>query len=86
MRFRTGVVIGFGAGYYFGAKAGRERFEQLERVLTKVRESDAVDSAADKAKAVIDLSVERARDLIESHSDAGSPTKVIVTPPDPSLN
>ncbi len=83
MRFRTGLLVGFGTGYYFGAKAGRERFEQLDRVLTKVRESEAIDTAADKAKAVIDLSVERARDLIESRDQ---PDAVIVTPPDPSLN
>ncbi len=82
---RTGLLIGFGAGYYFGAKAGRERFEQLDRVLTKVRESEAIDTATEKAKAVIDLSVERARDLIETRDEPDVDT-VIVTPPDPSLN
>jgi len=65
MRFRTGLAIGLGAGYYYGSKAGRQRFEQLDRVLTKVRESDALDVATDKAKAVLDIGVERARDLIE---------------------
>ena len=72
MRFRLGLTIGFGAGYYYGAKAGRQRFEQLDRVLTKVRESEALDVATDKAKAVIDLSVERARDLIEPDEQGGS--------------
>ena len=43
-------------------------------------------AALDKAKAVIDLSVERARDLIESHSEPDPTGTVIVTPPDPSLN
>ncbi|MDQ6696312.1 MAG: hypothetical protein M3Z46_02495 [Actinomycetota bacterium] len=86
MSLRTGLLIGFGAGYYFGAKAGRERFEQLDRVLTKVRESEAVDTAAEKAKAVLDLSVERARDLIESRDGSDDAATVIVTPPDPSLN
>ncbi len=83
---RTGLLIGFGAGYYFGAKAGRERFEQLDRVLTKVRESEAVDTATEKARAVIDLSVERARDLMDSHDGSDPPDTVTVTPPDPSLN
>jgi len=86
MHFRTGLVLGLGVGYYFGAKAGRERFEQLDRVLTKVRESEAIDTAAEKARAVLDLSVERARDLIESHGEADAAERVIVTPPDPSLN
>lgn len=29
MRFRAGFVIGFGVGYVLGARAGRERYEQL---------------------------------------------------------
>jgi hypothetical protein len=37
MKFRTGLVIGFGLGYYFGAKAGRERYIQIERFLDKAR-------------------------------------------------
>jgi hypothetical protein len=86
MSLRTGLLIGFGAGYYFGAKAGRERFEQLDRVLTKVRESEAIDTAAEKAKAVIDLSVERARDLIDSRDNPDESETVIVTPPDPTYN
>ena len=73
MRFRLGLVIGFGAGYYYGAKAGRQRFEQLDRVLTKVKTSEALDVATDKARAVLDLSVERARDLIETETSSRTP-------------
>jgi hypothetical protein len=71
MRFRLGLIVGFGAGYYFGAKAGRERYEQLNRWLRQARESDAFETATDKAKAVVDLGVERARDLVAS-DDNGS--------------
>jgi hypothetical protein len=35
MRFKIGLVIGFGAGYYLGAKAGSQRYEQLHRWLQK---------------------------------------------------
>lgn len=31
MRFRMGVITGFAAGYVLGARAGRERYEQLAR-------------------------------------------------------
>jgi hypothetical protein len=61
-----GVMVGFGAGYYLGAKAGRERYEQLNRMVRKVKRSEAFDAATDKAKAVVDLGVERARDLVDS--------------------
>src|SRR5688572_2686422 len=39
MRFRTGVLVGFGVGYYYGAKAGPDRYHQMDRVLTNVRRS-----------------------------------------------
>jgi hypothetical protein len=66
MRFRLGLIIGFGAGYYFGAMAGRERYEQMNRLIQRAKESDAFDTATDKARAVVDLGVERARDLVTS--------------------
>ena len=62
MRFRAGLVVGFGVGYYFGAKAGRQRYVQLHDWLRG--------PATDKAKAVIDLGVERARDLVEREDDS----------------
>ena len=56
MRFRLGVVVGFAVGYYFGAKAGRTRYLQLREWL-------------DKARPVVDLGMERARDLVERSDD-----------------
>ena len=32
--------MGFAVGYYLGAKAGRERFEQIDQWLEKVRGTD----------------------------------------------
>jgi hypothetical protein len=65
MRFRTGLVVGLGVGYYLGAKAGRGRAEQIDRWLQRARESELMDTAAEKARAVVDLGVERARDIID---------------------
>ena len=66
MRFRAGLVIGFAAGYYFGTAAGRERHEQIKQTIRKVKRSDAYDTVTDKAHAVVDLGVERAKDLVDS--------------------
>lgn len=63
MRFRVGIVMGFAAGYYLGTKAGIEQHKRINEIVRKARYSDAVDLAAGKAKAVVDLGVERARDL-----------------------
>jgi len=80
MRFRMGVIVGFGAGYYLGAKAGRERYEQLNRTIRKVRRSQALDTATDKAKAVVDLGMERARDLVDSKLGNGEKPEVGTDP------
>jgi hypothetical protein len=64
VRFRFGLIVGLAIGYYFGARAGRSRYVQMERWLQKARESEVAEAAAEKAKAVIDLTVERARDLL----------------------
>ena len=68
MKFKLGIIIGFCSGYYLGARAGRARYEQLNRFIGKVRRSEAVDIATDKAKAVVDLSVERAKDFVGEHT------------------
>jgi hypothetical protein len=54
--------------------AGRERYEQLNRLIRKAKRSDAFDTASEKAKAVVDLGVERAKDAVEStfNGDKGS--------------
>jgi hypothetical protein len=68
MRFRLGVMVGFGVGYYLGAKAGRERYVQLNAMVRKVKRSGVYEEATDKARAVVDLGVERAKDLIDEHT------------------
>lgn len=67
MRFRMGLVIGFGAGYYLGTAAGRERHEQIKQVVAKVRRSDVYETATDKAKAAADLAAERAKEFVDDH-------------------
>ena len=69
MRFRLGLLIGFGTGYYLGAKAGRERYVQLNRWIERTRSSEAYETATEKARAVVDLAAERARDLTGAGSD-----------------
>ena len=65
MKLRLGLIVGFALGYYFGSAAGRERHEQINRAIRKLKRSDAFETAVDKTKAVVDLGVERARDLVD---------------------
>ena len=34
--FRAGLAVGFGVGYYLGAKAGRERYLQIRRAMDRL--------------------------------------------------
>ncbi len=53
MGFRLGFLTGLGAGYYLGARAGRQRYEQINRAVAKARRSPAVETAAEKARSVV---------------------------------
>ena len=69
MRFRLGVLTGFAGGYYLGAKAGRERYEQLSKVVDRVRRHETVVAATEKTRAVVEDTVEVARDKAQDLVD-----------------
>lgn len=54
MRFRTGLLIGLAVGYYFGTRAGRERYEQIQDAFQGFLESDMVMNVRDRAVATFD--------------------------------
>jgi hypothetical protein len=68
-RFRIGLVIGFGVGYYLGTKAGRERYEQLRALVAQTPLS--------KVQAAYELGLERIRDRAPQAGEA-------VVPPSPN--
>ncbi|MCB1015350.1 MAG: hypothetical protein KDB10_09580 [Acidimicrobiales bacterium] len=53
MKFRTGLLIGGVVGYYFGAKAGHERYEQLNDLLHRVTDSPSVQSATTRVRTTL---------------------------------
>jgi hypothetical protein len=62
MRLRVGLLAGFAVGYYFGSKAGRERYEQIRRWIEDARRS----RPAEKAQAAVELGLERVRQKSEA--------------------
>jgi hypothetical protein len=48
MRFRTGLLIGLAVGYYLGTRAGRERYEQIEEWLDRIRSTTTYQDARTK--------------------------------------
>ena len=57
MSFKTGLLIGLAVGYYLGAKAGRERFEQIDRYIEPIRASDGYQQARGMATDIFGTSV-----------------------------
>ena len=56
MKFRTGLAVGLGVGYVLGARAGRERYDQLKKAYNSVRSNETVrkvTSSADRSAAKV---------------------------------
>ena len=87
MRGRLGVLIGFGAGYVLGAKAGRERYEQLQRLYENVVSSPGFQQATGKAKEAVGSGLVQAKDLASEGvskvkgSGESRPSGLTVAPP-----
>src|SRR5207247_2399563 len=76
MGLRTGFVIGFGAGYVLGARAGRQRYEQIERWWRQMAGSPAVRRAADRTRDMAQESAKRGLSLVQQGvQKAGSAVK-----------
>ena len=46
MRYRVTFAAGVAVGYVLGARAGRERYEQIKRAARRLADSPAVQAAA----------------------------------------
>jgi len=63
MGFKTGLLFGAAAGYVLGAKAGRERYEQIKHWIGSAARSEPLAGLAEKGKALTDrlpFSIDRA--------------------------
>ena len=85
MGFKTGLLVGFGAGYVLGTKAGRERFEELkaswdqfvgnpsvQRMVSKGRE--VVETGTEKGIRAVESAGEEVKDRLETTKSGGSTT------------
>jgi hypothetical protein len=93
-----GLAVGGAAGYVLGAKAGRERYEQLVEAARRWRQRPEVKRLSEQALARLDRLSDQAADKLqaarqstgaETSSSGGQPTTVVpetptVTPPAPT--
>ncbi|HLT67544.1 MAG TPA: hypothetical protein VKZ73_06700 [Microbacterium sp.] len=53
MRGKIGLIVGLGAGYVLGTRAGRARYEQIKKQAEKVWELPPVQKQVGKVKATL---------------------------------
>ncbi|MDT0184420.1 YtxH domain-containing protein [Microbacterium sp. ARD31] len=71
------LLIAAAAGYVLGARAGRERYEQIKRTATRVKEDPRVQ---EKAHQAADLAKEKAPVVKDKVASAASTAADKVTP------
>ena len=59
--FRRGAIIGFAAGYVKGSKAGRERYEQINKTWKKVKKTPGYQRVAATAGDVVGMGLQRGK-------------------------
>lgn len=69
MRGRLLFIVGLGAGYVLGARAGRQRYEQIASAASKVWNSDAVSRPREQA---VEFVQEQSPKVASAAADAAS--------------
>jgi hypothetical protein len=64
MKLRTALIVGLAAGYVLGARAGRERYEQIRKVARVVADNPPVRQLIDETSALITAGTTKAREAI----------------------
>ena len=87
MRYKLTFAAGFAVGYTLGAKAGRERYEQISRALNGLAENPTVQSAAGMLQAQAGKVVDNARATLLDKLPVGGHSRDPYGPgPVPAMN
>lgn len=72
------LATGFAAGYVLGAKAGRERYEQIARATRQFLNTPEVTEAQAKVKEMAERGREAVRSKLHSTTDTRNDTPISV--------
>jgi hypothetical protein len=65
MGFKTGLIVGLGAGYVLGTKAGRERYEELKASWDQFVGNPSVQRMVSKGREVVETGTEKGIRAVE---------------------
>ena len=86
MRYRLTFLLGLGAGYVLGARAGRERYDQLMRSFREAKEQPGVQSAAGVVAAQATGIAQKAKSAVAAKVGGGEDDAYPTTPLNSSPN
>jgi hypothetical protein len=59
MKFKSGLLVGLGAGYVLGAKAGRERYQQIVEAAKSFMDNPGVQRLSDEVGKTVNMGKDR---------------------------
>ncbi len=70
MGWKTGALLGFGVGYVLGAKAGRDRYDELKASWDQFMGNPSVQRAVTKGREVVETGRERGVRAVEEAGES----------------
>lgn len=70
MRWKIIALTAFGIGYVLGARAGRQRYEQIRTVATKVKDDQRVRDGAHQAAGLAQHGLHEAAEAVRHEASA----------------
>ncbi len=69
MRFKSGFLVGLGAGYVLGTKAGQERYQQIVEATSKLRENPGVQRLTGEVNKTVSAGKDRVAETAAAKAD-----------------
>jgi sirohydrochlorin ferrochelatase len=69
MRFKSGFLVGLGAGYVLGTKAGQERYQQIVDAAGKLRENPSVQRLTGEVNKTVSVGKDRVAETAAAKAD-----------------
>jgi hypothetical protein len=74
MRFKSGFLVGLGAGYVLGTKAGQERYQQIVDAASRLRENPGVQRLTGEVNKTVSVGKERVAETAAAKADQAKET------------
>jgi hypothetical protein len=69
MRFKSGFLVGLGAGYVLGTKAGQERYQQIVDAASRLRENPGVQRLTGEVNKTVSVGKDRVAETASAKAD-----------------